>query len=192
MLLDGAPATPPDVAKRLHDFWLPNEPVLFIGRSAKAVGSRVAAIYATPLGDARPYSAANWLKTLSVINELRIWWSETDAHEEHEDALLTDIAARNDGRTPFANLMAADGTPKATGLANSMRAAADQPTNTKKPTARRSAGSTSRAQPATRTRKPAPPKSAPPRPTAAPTLVSQEGLEKLLAESRICAPSSGR
>src|SRR4051812_19060928 len=48
MTIDGEPATPPDVAKRLHDFWLPNEPILYVGRSAKGVGARVNAIYATP------------------------------------------------------------------------------------------------------------------------------------------------
>jgi len=60
-------------------------------------------MYATPLGDAKPHPGGHWLKTLSVLRDLRVWWAETDAHEEYEDALLTAIADRNDGHGPFAN-----------------------------------------------------------------------------------------
>ncbi len=120
--LDGEVPTPQDLAKRLHEFWLPGEPVLYVARSAKALNGRVASMYATVLGDASPHSGGHWLKTLSVLNDLRIWWAETDAHEEYEDALLDAVAERNEGKLPFANLSATDGTPKATGLTNSLLA----------------------------------------------------------------------
>ena len=77
-------------------------------------------MYATPLGDAKPHPGGHWLKALSVLRDLRVWWSDTDAHEEYEDALLAEIAGRNDGRLPFANLAGSDGQAKASGLENSL------------------------------------------------------------------------
>lgn len=210
MKLDGEPATAADVAKRLHEFWLPDEPVLYVGRSTKAIGRRVAAMYETPLGDARPYSGGHWLRALSVLPDLRIWWADTDAHEEYEDALLSEIAKRNGalGRDaasgallPFANLVTPDGVPKAHGLTNSLRvedeaqvAARAKPgssatTGTKSrgatTTARKSSSSsTSRpsAAGAPRARRPPTLKGAQARPAAEPTFMSREGLDQLAAE----------
>jgi transcription elongation factor GreA len=192
LTLDGARPTAEEVAKRLHELWLPGEPVLYVGRSKQQIGARVNSIYATPLGDAKPSAAGHLLKTLSVLPELRIWWAETSAHEEYEDALFTEIAARNEslGRDgaagallPFANLTTADGVARASGLANTVRSdGADQPASGKATAGRRSLASGARKAAPARARKPAPPKAPPPRPTIAPTLVSQEGLDKLNAE----------
>jgi transcription elongation factor GreA len=192
LTLDGERPTAEDIAKRLHEFWLANEPVLYVGRSPRQIGARVNSMYATPLGDARPHSGGHWLKTLSVLPELRTWWSETDAHEEYEDALLAEIAGRNaelgrdatsGGLLPFANLMSADGMPKAHGLVNSLRAEATDGKAVAKGSAKTAAKrSTSRAAAEAKARKPAPPRDRPGRPTAAPTYVSREGLENLNAE----------
>ncbi len=194
LTLDGERPSAEEIAKRLHEFWLANEQVLYIGRSPKQIGARVNSMYATTLGDARPHSGGYWLKTLSVLPELRIWWSETDAHEEYEDALLTEIAARNapaDGTSaaetvlPFANLMSADGVVRAHGLLNPLLADTTE-TSSKRGAAGQSKTSggraTTRKSTSTGTRKPAPPKSAPARPASAPTYVSREGLDKLNAE----------
>jgi len=193
LMLDGERPTPQEVAKRLHEFWLADEPVLYIGRSQKSIGARIAAIYATPLGDARPHSGANWLRTLSVLPDLRVWWSETNAHEEYEDALLDEVAARNaasgrDASTgallPFANLMGPGGVPRAHGLTDSLLTdAADAKTAATTPSRRQATKRpTTRKQAAPGARKPALPRNAPLRPTAQPTMVSQEGLDKLNAE----------
>ncbi len=193
MTLDGERPTAEEVAKRLHEFWLRDEPVLYIGRSARQIGARINSMYATPLGDAKPHSGGHWLKTLSVLSETRTWWSETDAHEEYEDALLTEIARRNAGTggsgsavaLPFANLMTVDGVAKAHGLLNSLRTEdADQKSGGKSGSRSSTSGkrATARGQAATRVRKPAVPKAPPSRPAAAPTLVSQDGLDKLTSE----------
>jgi len=193
LTLDGERPTAEAIAKRLHEFWLPDEPVLYIGRSPKQVGARINSIYATPLGDARPSSGGHWLRTLSVLAELRIWWSDTTAHEEYEDALLAEIATRNDdlggdastgGLLPFANLMTPDGVTKAHGLLNSLRADATHAPQAGKSTAKKTTAPAKRASSAAtaRTRRPTTSKAPPPRPTTAPTLVSREGLEKLNAE----------
>src|SRR5450759_1228644 len=89
LTLDGAKPTGRELAARLHTFWLPNQPVLYIGTSAASIGSRIAAFLRTPLGDRKPYAGGHWLKTLSGVDGLRIWWAETDASEEYEDALFT-------------------------------------------------------------------------------------------------------
>jgi transcription elongation factor GreA len=180
MTIDGQPTTAPELADRLRTFWLPAEPIVYVGRSAKTLGGRLAAIYATPVGDARPSSAAHWLKVLSVQSSLRVWWAETDAHEEYEDALLAEVAARNDGALPFANVASAAGERRADGLANSLLAEAAAATAQR--------GKATGATP--RPRKPAAPraprtatlKGARAKPAAEPTYVSAEGLEKLTAE----------
>ena len=172
---------------------MPDEPILYVGRSAKTINARLTAMYATPLGDARPHSGGHWLRTLSVLSELRVWWADTDAHEEYEDALLGEVAKRNaalgrDAATgallPFANLVTPDGTAKPHGLAGSLRfeAAADAGTAGAKGSSGAKTSTRTRATPSTRARKPAAPRNAPPRPTPAPTLVSQEGLDNLNAE----------
>ena len=133
LTLDGARPTGRDLAARLRAFWLPDQPILYVGTSGVSIGARVSATLRTPLGDRRPYAGGHWLRTLSGLDRLRIWWAETDAVEEYEDAILDAFAAAVPGpaaltlhdRTvvlPFANLQAADGTRKAHGLAGSLLA----------------------------------------------------------------------
>jgi transcription elongation factor GreA len=179
MRLDGETPTPQTLARRLHDFWLADEPILYVGRSAKSISGRVAALYATALGDAKPHSGGHWLKTLSVLNDLRIWWSETDAHEEYEDALIELVAQRNASRTPFANLAAPDGSPRPTGLTNSLLAGSPNGTTpakaAAKPVARKPAATTVRKARTPTLKDPIKPK-------ADPTYLSREGMDKLTAE----------
>jgi transcription elongation factor GreA len=174
--LDGEVPTPQDLARRLHEFWLPGEPVLYVGRTAKALNGRVASMYATVLGDARPHSGGHWLKTLSVLGDLRIWWAETDAHEEYEDALLDAVAERNEGKLPFANLSGTAGSVKATGLTNSLLAETSEQKQSRPVAKSRRA-----TQPAAR-KAPAPRAAKTTRPVVDPTILSQEGMDRLSAE----------
>ena len=64
---------------RLSLPWAPSQPVLYVGRTAKSLGQRVAALYATELGYRRPHPGGHWLKTLHGQSKLRLWWAETDA-----------------------------------------------------------------------------------------------------------------
>jgi hypothetical protein len=138
LAIDGARPTTRELVDRLASFWLPTEQIVFIGRSRRAVGARLAAMAATPLGDARPSPAGNWLKTLSAGSQLRVWWADTDANEEYEDELLERFAAQVDagggGSTPdqsavlpFANLSRATGRPKAHGITDAVREVAADP-----------------------------------------------------------------
>ena len=182
--LDGERPAPPELAARLADFWLPDEPVVYVGRSARSIGQRLAAIYATPLGDARPTGIAHWLRALSILGSLRVWWSDTDAHEEYEDALLAQIAARNAvGRTPpvlpFANLALPDGTPRPHGLTDSLRADSATSTGTSAGKVRSTAARTRTARATTARTSRA---TTPTRPMPAATHLSREGLDNLNAE----------
>ena len=85
--VDGERPTGKGLAARLASWWLPGETIAYIG-SAKALGRRIEALAATPLGDARPNPAGQWLKALRGYAGTRIWWAATDAAEEYEDALL--------------------------------------------------------------------------------------------------------
>jgi transcription elongation factor GreA len=193
LTLDGSRPAPPALAARLAEFWLPGEPVLFVGRSSRSVGQRLAAIYATPLGDARPSALGYWLKTLSVLRHIRVWWAATDAHEEYEDALLEEIAARNDGRLPFANLASPSAGARQTGLAGALRAPDDTPIAspgrpksgpTRTATLQRQAAPSARRSAAAAPRRPrtvsAATAASPPVPE--PTYLSEEGAARLTAE----------
>ncbi len=193
--MDGARPEATEFGARLNEFWLPGEQILYVGRSAKSIGSRVAAMYATPLGDARPFAGGHWLKALSVLNELRIWWAETDAHEEYADALLTEVAKRalppagaasGAGDTlPFANLVTTSGTARQHGIQHSLREplAADAGAG---PAARAAASkrATPRAgRPAATTARPrARLVKTPERPQTEPSYLSQDGLDRLHSE----------
>jgi transcription elongation factor GreA len=85
--LDGEYPTVAQLAARLSSFWLPRQRVLYVGKTAKSLNGRVGAAYATRLGDRRPHPGGYWLKTLQGLDQLRVWWAETDASEEYEDAL---------------------------------------------------------------------------------------------------------
>jgi len=129
--LDGERPTSKVVAARLAAFWLPSEPVLYIGTSEHSISRRVAAIGATALGDRRPYSGGHWLHALRMPAGARVWWAATPAVEEYEDALLAEFAAGvadaeraalpdRDVVLPFANLRQVTGGRKATGLTGSL------------------------------------------------------------------------
>ncbi len=133
LTVDGARPTGRELAARLHRFWLPDQTVLYIGMSAASIGSRVAAFQRTPLGDRKPYAGGHWLKTLTSLDGLKVWWAETDAPEEYEDALLTAFAAGVSAEVaanvhdpavvlPFANLQTADRIRKRHGIAGALLA----------------------------------------------------------------------
>jgi transcription elongation factor GreA len=193
--LDGELPTPQELGRRLATFWLPGEPILFVGRSAQSVGQRVAAMYATPLGDVRPYSAPYWLKTLSALSGLRVWWAETDAHEEYLDALLAAVGERNDPPVgapaeerplPFANLVSTAGVARQHGLTDALLQAdpltASPTAAVRRPVAaarRRTAAAPRSRAPTTSTKRRS---SNETRPVPEPTLLSQAGIDRLTAE----------
>ncbi len=131
LTLDSARPTARELAVRLGEFWLPDETVVYIGMTNLSIGGRVGALVKTPLGDRRPHAGGHWLKTLTVLNELRVWWAPTSAPEEYEDALLSAFAkavspaakaAMRDSSVvlPFANLQSATDERKQHGIRGSL------------------------------------------------------------------------
>ncbi len=129
LLLDGERPTQSALAARLASFWLPRQRVLYIGRTNKSLGGRVGAAYATRLGDRRPHPGGHWLKTLSDLDRLRVWWAETEAPEEYEDGMLSlfaeGVPVADRGTLPagmpilpWAVLETATGERRETGIAN--------------------------------------------------------------------------
>jgi transcription elongation factor GreA len=189
LLLDGRQPTPHELAARLGGFWLADQSVVYVGTSTISLGGRVAAFYRTPLGDRRPYAGGHWLKTLRVLDRLRIWWAETDAPEEYEDALLdafasgvpADAAARlHDPAVllPFANLETGTGERKGHGISGSLIAGTDTGTpvpDAPKKRAKASPATTPRRAPTSRAARAT-------RPAIAPTYLSRERLDEMRAE----------
>jgi transcription elongation factor GreA len=185
--VDGERPTTHQLARRLAEFWLP-EQILYVGRSRKTVAARVAAMYATALGDDKPNPGGYWLKALYGMSKARIWWATTDAHEEYEDELLNQLAglfaiddatrARTLG-LPFGNLITSDGRAKVHGLENPLRDAATAAAAASSSTSRaRARTSTTRRAPVRRTEPVA--KKEPPK--AEPAMVSAAGADELRAE----------
>ncbi|MCU0477276.1 MAG: hypothetical protein MUE92_00785 [Chloroflexi bacterium] len=117
------------LAASLAAWWLPGESVVYVG-SARSLGKRLDALFRTPLGDARPNPAGQWLKALRGFEATRIWWATTDAAEEYEDALLEAFGAAVPAATsaalpdpslvlPFANRRRPGGNPRADGVTGS-------------------------------------------------------------------------
>jgi transcription elongation factor GreA len=138
LTLDGARPTGRELAARLHGFWLSDQRVLYVGMSAQSIGARIGAFQRTPLGDRKPYAGGYWLKTLTGLDRLRIWWAETDAAEEYEDALLEAFVASvppeaagqlHDPEVvlPFANLQTAAHVRKRHGIGGALLAEAAGP-----------------------------------------------------------------
>lgn len=208
LTLDGGRPTGRELAARLHRFWLADQAVLYIGMSKVSVGSRVGAYYRTPLGDPRPHAGGYWLKTLSGLDRLRVWWAETDAPEEYEDALLGAFAAGVPAEVaaalhdpavvlPFANLQTAFGERKAHGIRGALleHEPSGPPTPAQRVAAARRAGVSGRAlaragsaqaaDGAPGRRKAAPQKAAPTQGRNAvrpPTRLTESGLAALRAE----------
>lgn len=206
LTLDGERPDGRSVARRLAAFWLPSQTVLYVGSTEKSLGARVGALYATALGSRRPHTGGHWLKTLRGLGETRIWWAETGAPQEFEDALLTafaaevppaEAAALHDPAVvlPFANLQTVLGEKKAHGIAGAFLVGEEPPASavrrsasigTRPATGGRSTAGTARhaaarravaAPRATRSTRPA---AGPPAPQR--TKLTATGLDRLEAE----------
>ena len=129
------------LAERMRSFWIPNQQLVYVGRTAKSLSARVASLYATELGHARPHPGGHWLKVLRELNQLRLWWAETDAPEEYEDVLVEafadslsdeDKAKLPDGAPllPWANLESPTTPARETGLTDALLAVEMTPSQT--------------------------------------------------------------
>jgi hypothetical protein len=126
--LDGAKQPAPDqITERLSGFWLPDESIVYIGQTTAKLGKRVRQYYKTKLGDKRPHAGGHWIKTLSNLSEMYVYYAACSDPHEKEDALMKIFIDSVSKKTlailrdpyhpfPFANLEDANGNRKRHGL----------------------------------------------------------------------------
>jgi len=133
LLLDGARPTSKALLARLGRDWIPGQTVLFIGSTDGSLAARIAALVQTPAGDPLPFGEGLRLHLLRSVESCRIWWAETDAPEEYEDALLDAFAAGVEEPAaaalggfvaPFAVLRRPTGEERPTGISGAFVAGA--------------------------------------------------------------------
>ena len=117
LMLDGARPQPAVLAQRLASYWLPDEAIVYVGKST-SLRQRLRQYYSTPLGDRRPHAGGHWIKTLENLRSLTVHYAETGAGTDPEDVerrMLTTFAREVSAPTrsahpqpdlaiPFANL----------------------------------------------------------------------------------------
>lgn len=79
LTLDGVQPTVQVLAERLGSFWLPNETIVYVGKSGRPLGQRIAEFYVTELGDRRPHAGGSWVKAMSILQSLAISWVALDS-----------------------------------------------------------------------------------------------------------------
>ena len=120
------------VIKRMSQFWLPDENILYIGKASKrangdGIGNRVDEYYRTDYGEKSPHAGGHWLKSLKILNELFVYYSTCENPEKVEEDMLrlfcknvsetTKINLRDSNLPlPFANLRLKKGQDKKHGL----------------------------------------------------------------------------
>lgn len=124
--IDGKAATPEALARRVERFWLPDEPVLYIGK-ATSLSGRISQYYTTALGARSPHAGGWFLKLLSTVDEIYVHYVTSQEPEQTEHAMLEGFCAGVSAATraalhdpdhpfPFANLEWPRGTRKKHGF----------------------------------------------------------------------------
>lgn len=125
--LDGKRPMAAALARRLSDFWLPDETILYVGLSSRPLRTRVGEYYRTPLGARKPHAGGWWLKTLKPLPRFSVYYAATADYVDAEDELLRYFARNVSDQSrralrdhervmPFANLKDADDLIKAHGI----------------------------------------------------------------------------
>lgn len=134
MELDGRKPSPDTLAKRLGEFWLPDESILYIGKSGsrktskkRSLEKRTKEYHKHVLGDPKPHRGGHWIKTLSILSETFVHYAESSYPKETESRLIKAFIPRVSSSSrkrlgdaerpfPFANLEFPKGTRKRHGI----------------------------------------------------------------------------
>jgi len=87
LTLDSSRPLADQLAKRLESMWLPDEPVIYIGK-ATSIGSRVNQYYKTSIGARSPHAGGWPLKLLPNLDELWVHWAKNLMPELAEQKAL--------------------------------------------------------------------------------------------------------
>lgn len=99
MRLDGDAPSAGAIRDYLSGFWLPDEPVLYIGRAA-SLRSRLRQFVRHELGKRSPHAGGHWLKALAAIDSLHVFYAETSGRPEAADGERSAILRFVDGVCP--------------------------------------------------------------------------------------------
>jgi len=125
--LDGQRPVVAALSKRIAEFWLPDEHIVYIGLAGTNLRSRVHQYYRTPIGARKPHAGGYFLKAIRNLSDLFVHYAPTGDPSGCEQKMLqafcknvsatTKSILRDPGRPfPFANLEHPPGTRKAHGL----------------------------------------------------------------------------
>jgi hypothetical protein len=92
LTLDGRRPSAAEVGARIAAFWLPDEPIVYIGL-ATSLRSRVRGFYRTPIGARRPHSGGWFLKALANLDDLYVHYARTPDFDVAEVAMLEAFVA---------------------------------------------------------------------------------------------------
>lgn len=130
LTLDGHTGPSPQaLTERLGAFWLPDEPVLYIGKADVPVTKRVTQYYGTRIGARSPHKGGWFIKTLAELDRLWVHCVASPRPQHDEEVMLTafvdNISAMSlaeirdpEKPLPFANLQRRRGGPKKHGIKN--------------------------------------------------------------------------
>ena len=107
MTLDGKPGPEPaDLTRRLAEFWLSDEPILYVGLAGTSLRNRTGQFVRHVPGYNKPHSGGYWLKLLSddCLGTAEILWSECAEPDVSEFRVLSAFARRHGRLTPDAPL----------------------------------------------------------------------------------------
>ena len=80
--------SPDDVVRRLGEFWLRDESILYIGMTKQPLRKRVGQHHQAKLGGKRPRRGGHWIKALPVLRETFVHYAESPTPEESKHQLL--------------------------------------------------------------------------------------------------------
>ena len=92
--INGKTPTVELVAKYFDKFWLPNENILYIGKTKQNLRKRVSSYYRHKLGNSRPHSGGQWIHALSIRDNTFVYFAECSKPEEIETKMLLYFAFR--------------------------------------------------------------------------------------------------
>lgn len=86
--IDGQAATALAFEARLQQFWLADEPVLYIGLAGTSLSKRIQQYYSTPIGARSPHSGGWWLKALRALPSLFVHYAPADGDVQAIEAKM--------------------------------------------------------------------------------------------------------
>lgn len=115
LLIDDQMACVTTLKRRLTQFIDPNEQILYIGKTDKTIHERVSQFYSHVLSKPSPHRGGHWIKTISDMSLLKVYYAVTENPADVEFQMLDFYSKHitNIGHTefydsdcivPFANL----------------------------------------------------------------------------------------